>query len=149
MSSNKSNCLDIILICSTCILAIALIASYIAYIVFGIMYLIDDKEFCNQCSGSSLWAYVLTAVILSLFRFIGAKNANDNKDSGNVLCNLVCFGLIECGLAIWGGMELWVNSCDNLIQTNIWNFGLATFCIQTFTASICLVLLPCMYIFMS
>ena len=96
--------------------------------------------------GSILWAYVLTALILSLLRS-GSKNAQD--DNGLNFCVLVCLGLIELGLAIWGGVELWVKSCDSLVDTNIWKFALATFILQSFVAALLLVIIALVFLLLA
>jgi hypothetical protein len=129
-------------VCLIFILGIGVIAGAIAYTVFGIMYLVQDYDISHSCDGSALWAYVLTAIILAFSRS-GAKNASsDSEDAGTTICTLVCLGLLEAGLAIWGGTELWIKSCDDLAESNLWKFGLATFILQTFCASIFLVIIP-------
>ena len=45
------------------ILTMALIVGLVAYIVFGIFYLIQDYDISNECKGCNLWAY---ALVLSL-----------------------------------------------------------------------------------
>ena len=142
-SSNKDNSIcECCGVCFLLLLGLGIIGGAIAYIVFGIMYLVQDYDIANSCEGSSLWAYVLTAIILSISRS-GAKNSNDEDlGIGGKICLLVCLGLIECGLAIWGGMELWVNSCDDLRDSNLWKFGLATFILQVICASAFLVIMP-------
>lgn len=126
-----------------CISVLAIIAGAVAYIVFGIMYLVQDYNLAHSCDDSALWAYVLTAIILSLTRG-NAKNAGKDKDgeTGTAICTCICMGFIEGGLAIWGGIELWQKSCDDLTGSNIWKFGLATFVLQTFCATLFLVILP-------
>ncbi len=143
-SESKNDCIACCCLCSGSIFIIAFIAAIISYIVFGIMYLVQDYEIAHECSGSSLWAYCLTAIVLSLSR-PGAKNSTD-ENGGNNLCILFCLGVIELSLAIWGGIELWQNSCDNLSGSNLWKFGLATFCIQLFCAFIFVIILPLMLI---
>ena len=135
-----SSLCGVFLICCGCISALALVAGAIAYIVFGIMFLVQDYDVAHDCGGSSLWAYVLTALILAWSRG-SAKNAQDDNNQVN-FCVLICLGLIEGGLAIWGGIELFGNSCDDLSESNLWTFGLVTFILQTFVASICLVIIP-------
>ena len=51
-------------------------------------------------------------------------------------------GLIECGLAIWGGIELWEKSCSDLSDTNLWKIGLVTFVLQVIFATVFLVIMP-------
>lgn len=128
-------------ICGILLFILALVAGAIAYIVFGIMYLVQDYDIAHDCKESNLWAYVLTAIILAWIRS-GAKNTSSGSDSGITFCMLVCLGIIEAGLAIWGGIELWQNSCDDLRESNLWKFGLATFCLQTICAGLFLIVIP-------
>ena len=149
-TNNKSNREDSLVCLGACgmfITAVGVIGCAVAYIVFGIMYLVQDYHIAHDCDGSALWAYVLTALILSLLRS-GSKNAQDEDDGLN-FCVLVCLGLIELGLAIWGGVELWVKSCDSLVDTNIWKFALATFILQSFVAALLLVIIPLVFLLLA
>ena len=114
------------LYCNLCIFGIALIAGCLAYIVFGIMFLVQDYNIANDCKGSNLWEYALVACILSLSR-CNANNANDKDSGGFNFGVLICLGLIEAGLGIWGGIELFSNSCDDLTESNLWIFCFVTF----------------------
>ena len=138
--NNSEDCTACTALCCGCIGVLAIIGCAVSYIVFGIMFLVQDYTVAHECENSALWAYVLTAIILSLSRS-GAKNTQDDQNNLNI-CVLVCLGLIELSLAIWGGVELWVKSCDSLTDTNIWKFALATFILQTFVASLLLVFIP-------
>ena len=102
------------------------------------MYLVQDYKVANECKGSALWAYVLVAMILALGHG-GAKSDDKNNAVAPVL---ICLGLIDLGLAIWGGIELFEKSCDELEDSNIWKFGLAVFILQLFLATFCLVIIP-------
>ena len=136
----KCTCCIAICGCST---FVAIIAAFISYIVFGIIFIIQDYSVAHNCKGSSLWAYALVAIILSIQRR-NAKNAKN--DNGIVVYVLICLGLIEAGLGIWGAIELFDKSCDDLKSTNLWKFCLATFILQMFCAFICLVVGPCIAI---
>lgn len=138
--SKSEDCIACAALGCGCLGILVILGCVVSYIVFGIMFLVQDYTIAHECENSSLWAYVLTAIILSLLRS-GAKNTKDDEDNLNI-CVLVCLGLIELGLAIWGGIELWDKSCDSLTDTNIWKFALATFILQTFVASLLLVLIP-------
>lgn len=133
---------------TTCITSTAccLMGGVVTYYVFGIMYLIRYYQKCKDCSKSELWAYVLTSLVLGFLRGglrnTDKKESNDNADS-SPLCIIICLGLIDLGLALWGGIELWDKSCDNLVNTNLWKFAFATFCIQTTTSVITLLIVPC------
>ena len=144
ISSNNSNENSFLECCGLCCLstfALALIGSAISYIVFGIIFLVDDYNVAKSCESSSLWAYVLTAIILSVMRS-NAKNSSDDNDKSVTICILFFLGLIETGLAIWGGLELWDKSCDDLKESNLWTFGLVTFCIQIICGALFLVIIP-------
>ena len=127
------------LLCLTLSFIIIFIGA-ILYLIFGILYLVQDYDLANDCKGSNLWVYVLVAIVLSFSRF-GSKNSNDENNNINI-CILFCLGLIEMGLAIWGGIELWDKSCENLKDSNLWKFGLATFCIQSFFSFLFVFVVP-------
>ena len=52
-----------------------------------------------------------------------------------VIRSLICTFMIELGLAIWGGIELFENApnCDALYNSNLWKFGLVVFILQILT----------------
>ena len=120
------------------IFALGLMGSILTYIIFAIMYLVQDYDIANDCEGSSLWEYVLTAIVLSFCR---SNAKHDNKKEPNI-CVFILLGLIECGLAIWGGIELWEKSCSYLSDTNLWQIGLVTFILQVSCAAIFLIIAP-------
>ena len=142
--TSNTSVLEVGCVCGAFILILGLAAGFIAYLIFGIMYLVKDYNVANDCKGSSLWEYVLVALILSFSR-LNAKNTKDENGIFN-FCVLILLGLIETGLAIWGGFELFNNSCDDLADTNLWKFGFATFAIQTFVATVCLIIIPLLVI---
>jgi len=141
-SENKNECFNIVAVCSFFCMLLVLIAVSITYIVYGIMYLIQDYDIAHECTNSSLWAYVLTSVIISLLRFCG-KNNKENKNIESNICIIICLGLIELAFSIWGGVELFQKSCNNLYETNLWTFALITFILQIIAAFICLIVVPC------
>ena len=126
---------DFALCCGGCIgfiLLLGLLAGCISYLVFGIIFLVKCFDVANDCKDSKLWEYVLVSMVLSLMRSNAKSNSGDDHvvETSVYVCTLVCFGLIDLGLATWGGIELWENSCDELSETNLWKFGLATFSLQ-------------------
>ena len=120
------------------IFVMALVGAVLAYIILAIMYLVQDYDIANECKGSSLWAYVLTAIILAFFR----SNAKSDDKNGPNIGVFILLGFIECGLAIWGGIELWEKSCSDLSDTNLWQIGLITFILQVMCATIFLIIVP-------
>ena len=117
------------------LLGIAFVAGYIAYIVMGIKFLIQDYAVAHACVDSSLWAYVLVGVIMSWSRLNGISNAkkqnNSDESDGTTMCaSLICYALFEFGFAIWGGIELYEHACEALSQAQIWTFAKVTFALQ-------------------
>ena len=121
-------------ICCLFLLWLSLIVGVFVYLVLGIIYLVQDYDIVQKCSESNLWAYVLVAIILSFLHLVSMQYKTDDKKY--IYIQILCLGFIETGLAIWGGIELWSKSCDSLINTHIWNFGLVTFLLQTLVGSI-------------
>lgn len=145
--SNSEYVCETCLYCNLCIFGLGLVAGCVAYIVFGIMFLVQDYNVANDCKGSNLWEYALVACILSFSRS-NASNATDKDSGGFNFGVLVCLGLIEAGLGIWGGIELFSNSCDDLTESNLWTFCFVTFILQSVIAFLCLIGFPmfiCIY----
>lgn len=144
---DKSGAEGCIMCCGGCIgfiLVLGLVAGYISYLVFGITFLVKCFDVANDCKDSKLWEYVLVSMVLSLMRSNAKSNSGDDHvvKTSVYVCTLVCFGLIEFGLATWGGIELWENSCDELTDTNLWKFGLATFSLQVSSGVLFTFLIP-------
>lgn len=128
------------------ILVIALITGSIAYLVFGIIFLVNDFDISNDCKGSNLWAYVLTSIILSSTNTsLISKNERDKSDSDlsymKIIVAVICNLIINSALAIWGGIEIWNKSCHDLQDSNLWDFALSTFILQLFASVIFLTIL--------
>lgn len=141
MDDNSSKFKEVCGLITVIITGLAIIGACISYVVFGIMYLVQDFKIAHDCNGSSLWEYVLVAMILALGHG-GAKNDNDHS----IGIIMICLGFIDLGLAIWGGIELFDKSCDDLQESNIWKFGLVVFIFQLFLAVLCLVVVPLLLI---
>jgi len=124
------------------IMLIGIIAGIVSYIVFGIMFLVEDYEIANDCNGSNLWAYVLTAIILSFNRSNAKITSDSVEEKNSPLCVLLLLGIIETALAIWGGIEIWDKSCSDLSDSNLWKFAVVTFCLQAISGACFLILLP-------
>lgn len=138
--------------CLTCsgyfITILSLIGATIAYIVFGIIYLIQDYKISNECKGSNLWEYVLVSMILSCTN-ITIKTEDDKVNAS--VCILLMIGVINLSLSTWGGIELWdySYSCDELFNSNLWKVGLAGFILQVVTTVICVVAPPILLCYMT
>jgi hypothetical protein len=128
------------------ILLIALITGSIAYLIFGIIFLVNDFDISNDCKGSNLWAYVLTSIILSSTNTsLISKNKRDQSDSDlsymKIIVAVICNIIINSALAIWGSIEIWNKSCHDLQDSNLWDFALSTFILQLFASAIFLTIL--------
>ena len=126
--------------CCMCIFTLAFIAAIISFYVFGIMFLVQDYELCKQCNGSELWAYVLVTLILNACS--GNSAREKDKSQWELLVLLISTFIINGSMGVWGGIELWVNSCDSLIESNIWIFGTWVFGIQMISCFLCLCAIP-------
>ena len=137
----ENECLQDYGICFLTLVVLILAVGGITYLVFGVIFLVEDYNVAQDCNGSNLWAYVLTAIILSWTR--GSSTGSSESSSViSSICLLMCIGITELSLAIWGGIELLQNSCVDLEETNLWKFGLATFILQVTCATIFLLVLP-------
>lgn len=122
-----------------------LMIGVVTYYLFGIMYLIRYYNEFKDCSKSELWTYVLTSLVAGFLRgcLRNTDKKTNNSDADSILLYIIIgLGLVELGFVIWGAIELWFKSCDNLVNTNLWKFAFATFCIQTSTAVITLLIIP-------
>lgn len=128
------------LLSMSCVAILIFVAASIAFLVFGIMFLVNDFDLAHSCPNSQLWTYVLTSMIMS---YIGnCVDTKKNEDTGrtirHMLCNAASIGLIELTLSIWGGMEIYNNTCNSLAQTNLWIYAQVIFCLQMLCAFTCL-----------
>ena len=137
---NRDNESEVGALCCVCSSFLLLIACAICFLVFGIMFLVQDWDAYTSCSGSSIGPYVIVALVLT---WGNSNAARSNKEGSSVieliLSLLVCF-LLNTGLAIWGGIELWDKSCDDLRNTNLWRFSLAIFILQVISATTALLI---------
>ena len=161
---------EIMQICGACclcaIIIIALIGGAIAYLVFGILVLVNDKDISDACSSLHIWAYVLTSLILmytvkaNLYKsYISNSNDKDAK-IGIFISSAICCVIIDLGLAIWGSLELNALSnienvtitnakyvaCTDLENSNIKTFSVVTMTLQYIAvglAFMCMTLISC------
>ena len=132
----KSPSSELCIILSTALCGVILVVSFICYIVFSILYLVQDYNLWNNCeSNSYLWPYVLVAIILSLNKS-NIKNSGDQEQLGSIIAGFI----LEFGLMCWGGVELFnkLDNCQDLRDSNLWKVGLATFVLQLI---VCVILL--------
>lgn len=90
------------------IMAILLIGMYI----FGILFLIKDKNINDKCK-SNIWMYVVTALFVSLY--------------GNVMCIRIYeyisrLSYIYLFLGLWGIIILVSESCSEIMDTYLFTY---------------------------
>ena len=139
-----TNCLVCCMYSTATILCFAIVGLVITYYVFAIKFLVEDYRDAKDCN-LDLWIYVLVSLIMAFTRSGSIKSSDDknnNSEASPYICVLICIGLIEAGMASWGGVELWEKSCADLKESNLWTIGLVTFIVQASSAGICLVLVP-------
>lgn len=135
--SNDNPSRELAQLCCCTVLLLGLIASAVSYIIFGIIFLIQDYGVANDCKGSNLWEYILVSLIL-VIPTAGVKS--DNTLVLIIMC--ACIGIINLSMSVWGGIELWNYSCDDLKDSNLWGLGVASFILQLIISCICIIVPP-------
>ena len=114
--------------------AVLLFLGSMAYTVMGIIILIDSYDNWLECKDdSSLWPYALISLIL----FLNKTNIFDlgclSSNSEDLAIGKICASYVtELCLFVWGSVELFkkAENCDNLINSDLWKFSLASFILQ-------------------
>ena len=140
-SSVKNNGCHLCFICGYIFAILILLAGALSYYIFGIIFLIQDYNVSNECKGSSLWEYVLVSLILST-SYLKYKNDGEENGVDKQIVLLVLLGIINLAISIWGGLELFYKSCDDLNHSNLWIFGVVSFGLQLLNVFICLIVFP-------
>ena len=140
-SSVKNNGCDLCCISLYIVAILILLAAALSYYIFGIIFLIQDYNVSNECKGSSLWEYVLVSLILST-SYLKYKNDGEENGLDKQLVLLVLLGIINLAISIWGGLELFYKSCDDLNHSNLWIFGVVSFGLQLLNVFICVIVFP-------
>ena len=127
-----------------------LIVGSLSYIVVGIIYLIEDHDIWKDCKqDSALWPYALVSLIF-FFNKTNLTNLDfgESIDDGRGLLNILVSYVFELCLAVWGAVELFKKSkrCDNMVNSNLWKFSLATFILQTIYALTILIMFIVIYV---
>ena len=132
-----TSCKTLTLASCTSVLVIGLIAAVISYFVFGIMFLVQDYDTTQECHGSNLWTYVLVTLILGICNGNSAKNSKDNDSNQLNICSLLCILVLNISMSIWGNIEIYSNSCDDLKTTQLYTFAQFVF-VCTYISSVML-----------
>tara|TARA_X000000950_G_scaffold258954_1_gene326965 strand:- start:946 stop:1461 length:516 start_codon:yes stop_codon:yes gene_type:complete len=116
----------------------------ICWLVFGIIFVVNNYHDRNQCSNSHLWWYVLFSLLLPVISHntISGKNNNKDDDDSSSVVQSICPLFINIGFVIWGGIEIYDKACDDLINTNIWIFSMVTFWFNLSVMVLILIIAP-------
>jgi hypothetical protein len=145
-SEKKSDLFTCCAGCCGCLCLLTLIVAVVSFYVFGILFLVQDYETCKECEDSLLWTYVLITLILALCN--GGSAKGKEKDATQLFCFYMGTLILQLCLGVWGGVELWIKSCDTLIDSNIWIFATWTFGLQMCAVffSLCGICISCLQI---
>lgn len=130
----------LLLVCCLCPLVCGLIGAILAYIVFGIIFLIDDQDVCKpDDSYSQLWIYSLVSLLLT---FVSSMLVTELRScfgktlKGQLSAHLFleALGLIYGLIIIYGGY-----TCENLTQTGLYIWALVTVYFHAFSVVIGLI----------
>ena len=102
----------------------------VVYFITSVIYLFDEyDEWFNCKEKSNLWVYVLVSLIL-----IGNKRTLIWEKDAALHIIIYC-GLIELGLATWGGFELFnkAAACSGLKDSGLYSVGMVSFLLQLLT----------------
>ena len=139
MSENETE--EKSILCCLCTAGCAILAGIGSFMAFGIIFLVQNWDEYSSCNGSEMAPYVIVALVLTWGNLNATKSSKKESSFCENVLSLLLYFLLNTGLAIWGGIELWVKSCDDLKDTNLWKFSLAVFIIQVTSATI-LLLVP-------
>ena len=133
---NNNNFCGECCLCMLILLTCGCSLGMLAYLISGIIIVIKDYHYSDDCDGSYLAIYVIIGLILALKIVVNSK-AESNETTLFLVIILICQFLIDVGLSIWGGFELFniPSDCNELRNSNLWKFGLSTFILQVFMAS--------------
>ena len=115
--------LSLITIVSLLIFSLGIIGAIISFYVFGIKFLVEDKDESDECS-SEIWDYVLTTIIVS-FVFLTIAYKDKDTDSGKINPLLsVISSLTSIGLGIWGFILCQTEDCSAIKDSNLYTFAI-------------------------
>jgi len=111
-----NECIGLLALLSVFLLTVGLIICVVCYYVFGIKFLVEDKDKNDECN-SEIWDFVLTGIIMSAVMTSLSLNFNSKEDLKLIVSVLA--GLISFGIGIWG-LEICLNeNCDEIENSNL------------------------------
>ena len=122
---------------------IILYLGQITYIIFGIIYLVQDYEIAKECNQSKLWFYILVSLIIS-FLNLNIKSREESDHNSALIITIIIGFMINLSFCIWGGLELfqYSHSCTDLLNSHLWTIGFISFIMQLTVAFIFICIPP-------
>jgi hypothetical protein len=118
---------------ATALLIIICLAWSFTCIIFIFKSIIDDRDIAIECTGSHLWEYVIYILIsviysdiLNLnmgFSYLSSETPDLNIFQPHASLKIASSMMTIISI-IWGSVELWHNSCNNLTHTWLHTIGL-------------------------
>ena len=126
--TNVFPCLATLTMCAVIILAIALIGGAVTFTVYSVMALVNNSNNSIQdvCSGSNIWSFLLVVLISGFLQTSQSASSASSESEGAKVISALCFLVVQIGLMVWAGLELWANRCaasslsDNLVYRMVW-----------------------------
>lgn len=118
---------------ATALFIIICLAWSFTFVIFVLKSIIDDRDIAIECTGSHLWEYVIYILISGIYKdmltfhmglsYLSSETPDINmfKPPASVRIALRMIQLISI---IWGSVEVWHNSCNNLTDTWLHKIGL-------------------------
>jgi len=132
-----------LIFCCLCPLALGLIGAVIAYIVFGIIFLVDDYGVCvdDPTQPSQLWIFSLVALIMTFTSACVASELRYVVGGTDVPRRLIAAMIVESLVLIYGTVIIYAPGyvCDHLTYTGLYVWALVTYWLKV--ASILILLL--------
>jgi hypothetical protein len=102
----------------------AWIAGSVAYLVFGILFLVQDYSAANDCKQSNLWTVVLILLIMNVPVYSCCSCDRSCFNIKAAACYCVCIVIVDGIFAVLLGVELYDgNMCDKLSHTNLHTYA--------------------------
>ena len=115
-----NDCIGLLILIFAFILTVGLIVSVVCYYVFGIKFLVEDKDKNDRCN-SEIWNFVLTCIVMSSVMSSLSISLNSKEDLKLIVSIFGC--LIFFGVGIWG-LDLCLNeNCDEMKDSDLFNFA--------------------------
>ena len=115
-----NDCIGLLILISAFILTVGLMVSVVCYYIFGIKFLVEDKDKNDRCN-SEIWNFVLTCIVMSSVISTLSISLNSKEDLKLIVSIFGC--LIFFGVGIWG-LDLCLNeNCDEMKDSDLFNFA--------------------------